>query len=338
MSFAERGARTSTKPHDPDYLLRPHVGERRFGWTHYGVMIPDLPSPHRYLSVMIMAGMPGQSAFDVDEVVATSPRDTVTVSVSTAVAAQYKSLSMSRECHLGADGDDLRFGSLVTISGRYPEFSVVIDIPGLYTELRFAMADRATWFVQGLPYHHLSLLGDFTGVIRTDDSTLTVSGQGNIEYARCVGPYALRDRLLPATRKLPVDFFTYHVVSLPDDAQILFCRVGMLAERVGDLVQHRTTTSAGDWRVNNVSTDRTFYEVLDYEEQPRVDQGGHRMLLPRRFRFGVRDRLTVTGTYDTEPRYGVGRGYIWGYMADVDIDGRTIRTRGYSEYVNVRAT
>jgi hypothetical protein len=60
------------------------------------------------------------------------------------------------------------------------------------------------------------------------------------------------------------------------------------------------------------------------------------MLVPRRFRWGVRDRLTVTGTYDTPPRFGVGRGYIAGYHAEVDLDAHHTTTRGYAEYIDVR--
>nr|WP_051757329.1 DUF6670 family protein [Nocardia sp. NRRL WC-3656] len=159
---------------------------------------------------------------------------------------------------------------------------------------------------------------------------------GNIEYARCVGPYAVRDRLLPRRYKAPVALFTYHVVELCADAQLLFCRVGMLGERVGDLVQFRTLSGDGDWRVNEITTDRSCYEVLEYQDTPTTDSaGGHEMLLPRRFRLGVRDRVEVVGTYDTPGRFGVGRGYIAGYRADVDIDGRHITTRGYAEYIDV---
>lgn len=273
LALADRASRASTVPLSDDYRFRPYVGGRVYGWTHYGVMIPDLPAPHHYLSIMVMAGMPGQSAFDVDEVVSTSPRDTVTVSISTAAAAQYRSLSMTSECTLQSDGRHLQFGSFLTISGHHPEFSVEARIPGLEFDLHFAMADRATWFVKGLPYDHLSLLGSFEGAIHTDDSALDVSGKGNIEYARCVGPYAVRNKLLPRTLKVPVDFFTYHVIELPEDAQILFCRVGILSQRLGDIVQHRTTSGAGDWRVNETSSDRTYYEVLEYEDVSRIDQG-----------------------------------------------------------------
>lgn len=50
-------------------LLVPHVGGHRYGWTHYGVTIPNLPEPHRYFSIMVIAGLPGGAGFDNDEAV-----------------------------------------------------------------------------------------------------------------------------------------------------------------------------------------------------------------------------------------------------------------------------
>lgn len=336
LGYAERGAQSSTTAFDSSYPLTPLPGHRFYGWTHYGVMIPNLPAPHHYLSVMVMAGMPGQRAFDVDDVVTTTPRDTATVSISTGAAAYYGTVSLRDDCVFQPGDDELQFGAELTFGGHYPEFVVAIDIPGLTARLQFALAERPTWFVQGRLYDHLSLFGRYTGWIQTPDARIDVWGRGSIEYARCVGPYAVRDRLLPWHVKAPVDFFTYQVVDLAADAQLLFCRVGMLGHRVGDIVLHRTLSGSGDWRVDEVATDRTFYEVLEYQDTPSTDSaGGHPMLLPRRFRWGVRDRVEVVGTYDTPLRFGVGRGYIAGYRADVDIDGRPRHARGYAEYVDV---
>lgn len=336
LGFAERGAELSARAFDSSYSLAPLPAHRFYGWTHYGVMIPNVAAPHQYLSVMVMAGMPGQRAFDVDDVVATTPRDTATVSISTAVATYYGAVSMRDECVFTPNGEALHFGAELTIVGRYPEVVAHIHIPGLTARLQFTLAEHATWFVYGRPYHHLSLLGQYAGWIETSDGRIDVSGVGNVEYARCVGPYALRDRLLPWRFKAPVDFFTYHVIELSPEAQLLFCRVGMLGYRVGDLVQLRTLSGDGDWRVNETATDRTFYEVLEYQDTAATDRAGHHpMVLPRRFRLGVRDRVEVVGTCDTPSRFGVGRGYISGYKADIEIDGRRLNTRGYGEYVDV---
>lgn len=339
LRYAKNGATASVQPFDAAFELRPYVGGRRYGWTHYGVMIADLPEPHRYLSVMVMAGLPGFRAFDVDDAVATSPRDTATVAISTAAKAaeHYHVVSMSKDCSLSSDGEDLRFGTELHVSGRYPYVSVDIQTDGLAAHLDFTMAPRATWFVKGLPYDHLSLLGDYTGSVEAGTDRLEVAGLGNIEYARCMGPYSVVDRPLAWNRKIPTDFFTYHVVNIAADTQLLFCRVGMFRQRLGDIVQFRTRTGSGDWRVDDVASPATtFFEVLEYANASPTDGCRHTMRLPHRIRFGVRDRVTVTGTYDCPPRYGVGHGYISGYRAEIELSGDVMASRGYSEYVDVR--
>src|SRR5690606_35529055 len=61
---------------EPDILV-PHTRSRRVGWTHYGLMIPDLPEPHRYLTIMSLIGGTGSLAFDHDHALVASPRPRV---------------------------------------------------------------------------------------------------------------------------------------------------------------------------------------------------------------------------------------------------------------------
>ncbi|MFI1918148.1 DUF6670 family protein [Nocardia sp. NPDC020380] len=124
--FSGLAIRATGQPFTRPGMLKPHVGGHRYGWTHYGVMIPNLPEPHWYFSTMVIAGLPGATALDNDDAVTTSPRDTVTVSVSTAApgAAFYRAYSMTEQCRLAADGSLLDFGGDVVIEGTYPEFRV----------------------------------------------------------------------------------------------------------------------------------------------------------------------------------------------------------------------
>jgi hypothetical protein len=83
LLLTSAAVRTTGGQFDRPQVLVPHVGGHRCGWTHYGVKIPDVPEPHRGFGIMVIAGLPGATAFDNDGVVVTSPRDTVTVSAST---------------------------------------------------------------------------------------------------------------------------------------------------------------------------------------------------------------------------------------------------------------
>lgn len=49
-----------------EFELSPHTLYKRFGSTHYGVMIPDLPEPFRYLSWASVLGYVGFTITDTN--------------------------------------------------------------------------------------------------------------------------------------------------------------------------------------------------------------------------------------------------------------------------------
>lgn len=329
------GLRASEVPFAQNAIeLRPYTGARRYGWTHYGVMIPDLPEPHRYFSVMVMAGTPGFAAFDVERQTVDRPRDVATVSVSTAAADayQYGVCSMVRDCDLADDGSRLEFGSELQITGTFPRFTVEVNTTGLQAEFEFECGSKATWFIKSAIYDHLSFIARYRGTISSAAGSQDVAGVGNIEYARCIGPYSLRrsPRPLPAPLQIPLDFFTYHVVNVPD-GQILFARMNIARQLAAGIFAFRTLDGGRNWS----TIDDTYFEVDEYFDQPQTAPDGSRMRLPAIARFGVRDRIDVHAQYDSPQRYGVGMGYITGYRATVTMPDARVETRGYSEYVNV---
>ncbi|WP_252717674.1 hypothetical protein [Acinetobacter junii] len=66
------------------YALKPYHQAKHIGWTHYGVMIPELPAPHQFFSIMSVIGTPGALAFDTDHVFKDSPRNNATAVMGTA--------------------------------------------------------------------------------------------------------------------------------------------------------------------------------------------------------------------------------------------------------------
>src|SRR4051812_6682000 len=58
--------------HDAPVRMLPPSGRRR-SWVHYGVMMPNLPEPHRFFNVMSIVGTPGVALFANDELVTTTP-------------------------------------------------------------------------------------------------------------------------------------------------------------------------------------------------------------------------------------------------------------------------
>lgn len=326
--------RTTGERFDRPDMLVPHVGGHRYGWTHYGVMIPNLPEPHRYFSVMVIAGLPGATAFDVDDAVVTSPRDTVTVSASTAAegASHYGAYSMSRDCDLRADGSHLDFGGDVVISGQFPNFLVQVNAGDFTADLQLRCTGEVAWFARSVAYDHLSLFMEYAGWVAVGDERTEVSGLGTFEYAACLGLHGLVDRPLSPSTKVPLDFFSYHVVSVDEDSQLLLVDVHVLGAPFASMAYFRSRVD-DTW----VTHAGVRFEVTEYAAEPVINPWGRAMRLPTRFTWTAGDVLTVHGTVDSPPRFGVGLGYIIGYSCEGQYRGSAFESRGYMEYVDCEA-
>ncbi len=315
-------------------MLAPHVGGRRYGWTHYGVMIPNLPEPHRYFSTMVIAGLPGATALDNDDAVTTTPRDTVTVSASTAArgAAFYQAYSMTEQCRLEDDGSLLDFGGDVVIEGTYPDFRVSVKTQDFSADLQLRATGQVAWFMRSPVYDHLSLCVEYDGSITVGDDRSDVSGVGTFEYAACAGLHGLVDRTLPPASKAPIDFFTYQVIGVDDHSHLLLVDVHATGQPLLTAAYHRAIGQP-TW----VTHKKVRFEVTEYATETTIDPYGNAMRLPVRFTWTAGDDLLVHGTVDSPPRFGVGRGYILGYHCHGIFGGETFDSRGYMEYIDKEA-
>lgn len=315
-------------------MLKPHVGGHRYGWTHYGVMIPDLPEPHRYFSTMIIAGLPGATALDNDAAVATSPRDTVTVSVSTAApgAAMFRALSMTEQCELEPDGSPLDFGGDVVVTGTYPDIQISFASADFTAELSLSGTDQVAWFVRNPAYDHLSLLAKYDGWISVRGERTQISAIGTFEYAACAGLHGLLDRSLPRSAKVPVDFFTYQVIGIDDRSHLLLVDIHALGKPLVTMAYHRSV-GGPTW----VTHRGVRFEVTEYAAETTTDPYGNRMRLPVRFTWTAGRDLAVEGIVDSLPRFGVGRGYILGYQCHGHFRDQRFESRGYMEYIDTEA-
>src|ERR1700760_463235 len=106
-----RNGRRIGLPFDPDTRLKPPHGLRS-SWAHYGVMVPDLPEPHRTFGVMSIVGTPGIAIFSNDHAIVTSASDTAyLVSATGAMHDEgFHTYSIARDCEFRPDGSLVRFG------------------------------------------------------------------------------------------------------------------------------------------------------------------------------------------------------------------------------------
>jgi hypothetical protein len=313
--------------------MPPPSGRRR-NWVHWGVMIPGLPEPHRFFTVMAIAGTPGVRLFANDHLVTTSPADTAyLVSATSAMTGgQFRAYAIGAECEFAADGSRLRFGDDLLITGRLPRLALHRRHPEAEVALDLDVSDVTTHFVR-LPgvYRHWSRLARAWG--RVGD--VQIDTPCTVEYAAGVGLHSLLDRRLPGRLTLPSRFFTYHVLNLDDETQLLFTYVlGPAGIPVQKAVHVRSLrTGAMSYRRGH------SFVVHEYEPQPRRTPDGRSMRLPLRFTWRVDADgrpIEVQGKTNGDFAYGLGAGYVGTYDYDATFRGRTISGRAYLEFIDCR--
>ncbi|GAA4395789.1 DUF6670 family protein [Tsukamurella soli] len=321
----------SRKPFDDPGILRPHTGSRLWGTTHYGVFVPDLPEPLRYVNTMTLIGAAGAEVFDNDHLAAPDARNTATLLTSTALGDHhlYRAYDASTECGFAADGSTLRWGDELEITVELPHVSVRGRYPTFAVDLDLEVTQQVSYFVKTPIYDHLSLLAPYTGTVAGD----AVRGLGTFEYARIRSPQAISAKPLPEPLKLPVDFFTYQIVDLDERTQMLLTDVrarGRIACRLAHL-----RVLGGE---TEVFQDVTM-DVVEYAE-PLVDERGREMRVPARLRWRVCDGdatvLTLDGVVDSPLRYGHGRGYVGAYTYTGGFRGRDVSGSAYLEWIDAQ--
>ncbi len=324
----------SVRPFDRPEMMRPHLASRKFAWTHYGIFVPRLPGPFRYLNIMTLIGATGTVVFDNDYLAAPDARNTATVLSSTAAPGHhfYRAYDAADECAFEEDGSRIAFGDNLIIDNSYPKFRVTGRYDSFDVDLEIVASDQASWFVRNPVYDHVSLLAQCSGTISSPDGPVSISAPCTVEYARCMTPQSLTRRALPESWKLPADFFTYQIVQLDDRHQLLLTDVRASGVTACKLAYIRTVD--GSAKV----FDDVVFDVLEYADALHVDPEGREMRVPRVLRWQVRDYgrtiVEFEAEIDSEWRYGHGKGYVGAYTYRGSFDGASINGTGYIEWVD----
>ncbi|HEY1057914.1 MAG TPA: DUF6670 family protein [Limnobacter sp.] len=336
LSKIDRADAAQGKPFTQADILVPEVNSRYYGWTHYGVMIPDLPAPHRFFSIMSVIGTPGALAFDTDHALKTSPRNNATVVCGTAAThpSHFGGYSIAGQCHMVADGSHIQFGEEVTITGQYPNYTVKAQWAGFELSIELRCTDKVSWFVKNPVYDHLSLLSHYSGHITLHGKTLHIQGACTFEYARCPSPYLLRNQPLASQLKVPLDFFTYHVVNLPNSEQLLMTQAMVKGVPIITAAYMRSSTAY------SLTYRDVQFVVEEYAADELVSPDGIAMKVPSRFRWEIKKNgahvMSLQGVVDTPLTYGLGSGYVGGYSYTGEYQGQAIAGPGYIEYIDRR--
>lgn len=336
MNLLDDAEDSSHRPFTEPSIMVPNVDSKRFGWTHYGVMIPDLPEPHRFFSAMSLIGATGSLAFDNDFALADQPRRNASVVVGTAAShpAHFGNYAIGRDFRSTPDGSLVRFGDDLTLAGSYPDYRLTGRFGGVDVDLTLTNTDTVTWFVRNPVYKHLSLLTDYRGTFSTADQTTDVGGLCAFEYGACPSPYQLRSTPLPPALKAPLDLFVYQIINLTPDDQVLLSHHCIGGKPFITTALHRNRNGYGH------SLGHTDFRVEHYRPAPEETPYGRPMRLPEVTRFTVRDEsgvvLDVRAEMDTTFTFGLGSGFVTGFRHESTWRGEMITGRGYQEYIDRR--
>lgn len=334
LPWIDHAVTASREPFTTPNMLRPNVDSKRYGWMHYGIFFPRLPAPHRYSHVMTLLGATGTTIFDNDHWVTTRARDTATLLTSTAAngAYCYQGYSMANDCQISADGAHIGFGRELQITGSYPDFDVRVNYADVQFQARIHCTDRVSWFVKNFAYEHLSLLATCEGQIRQGEQVTPIAKTlCTFEYARSITPQMLVEKPLPAAWKLPADFFTYQIINLDDDVQLLLTEVRAQGQTAFKGMHVRSLSGRQEVFVEDVRFEVSAHTTL-------TDPLGRSMRVPERLRWTViengRARLKINGHIASPWRFGHGRGYAACYDFDGEFEGQPVTGQGYIEYVD----
>jgi len=327
-------ASMAEKPFDPNTPISPPGGVRS-SWVHYGVMVPGLPDPHRSFGLMAIVGSPGVEIFANDHAIRTTPGDTAyAVSATAAMSSgQFRSYSIEQECDFSADGSHLRFGSDILLTGTFPEFRIQRWHPEVEADLHLRATDRVAHFfkLRGGLYDHWSLLCEYDGEI----NGRAVSGLCTYEYARGTGLHSFPN---PLRLNAPAKFFTYHVLNLDEEYQLLF---GQATGPAGlEVIRSASLRSPS---TPNLQLRNSHFEVTSWSPEPATTACGDLMRVPAEFTILIHDAngavlvdLNGTANHDWAP--GLGAGVVGSYEFRANFQDREVSGGAYLEWVDLRTT
>ena len=326
-------------PFDPRLSTAPPTG--RWGIVHYGVMVPGVADPFRFLTNIVILGTArGVPAWNNAALLDGEPAsDSAWVMTGSAVQANaFHRHSMKRDCDLAADGSHLRFGDQLSVVGRpngrsgaeAETIRLTIREGNLVADLELLPTTLVTHFVRvpGI-YDHWGVLCQVNATLSdAADPSVVVrhSGLCSYEYARGMN--------VP----LPIMFFTYQIINIDARTQILFTDV---LGPGGFPLQRRVNVRSTDGE--NAIFTRDFAHEIHTRLTPQLRPMGDRMKLPETFTWSVADDdgselITIHGHTNDDFTFGLGAGFAGSYSYTGAFRGTPIDGTGYIEWCDEKVS
>ncbi|MFH7810007.1 DUF6670 family protein [Acinetobacter sp. BSP-153] len=306
-----------------------HPPNKKYKIIHQAVTIPNLPAPLHYLNFLSMIGQPNTPMLRNNSAIRTTALDTATVLASSSphMAGQLSRYSISAECAF--EKQQFKFANKEHVIGAFPKFQIqrkdselsfeieVITTPLIshFTKLRFGLAE------------HWSVMCQCQGEVKYKGQHYDIDQLGAFEYGRSVD-----------FSYVPLAFFTYQIINLADQRQLLLEQIRDSFNRV---VQSRIYLR--DLKKQQTSMFDQMVRFQVHRVYPAVKTpNGQKMYLPREFEWCYQGeqgyRIHICAQSRGDFKFGLAAGYVGSFKYQVKIDNYEENGEsGYCEYVDCRA-
>ncbi|NHB57596.1 hypothetical protein G9F32_06020 [Acinetobacter sp. 194] len=321
-----------------NYNFDAHVFHPQFASTHYGVMIPDLPEPFRYLSYASVIGDVGAKITKTSSKISPyTPADTATLVHGTALSSAkeaYRVYSIEDEIKFQQTPFKVEYAGDSTLYAEEGQYRLISSLEDLRVDLTLTPTDAITWFAHGPFYQHFSVLMRYEGSISQQGTHIDVQGLCTLEHWKSVAVSMLPSEFLKRQLTVPLNAFSYQVINLDDKQQLVLAFVAFAGQPAYTAVSYRHVDGT------SLQYDDAVFEVIALKTESQITPDGFVMEVPQSFRWVVYHQgeqvFESIAVVDTPYCYGLAAGYVSSYQWSGEFQGHKMQGRGYLEYIDRR--
>lgn len=327
--------RQSTLP--KAFELSPHTHYKRYGSTHYGVMIPDLPEPYRYLSWASVIGYVGFPITDSEfQISLRGKGDTASLVHGTALSSTeeaFKTYSIVDDIQFSQKPFSVIFNNETSLTEIEGGFLLATNREDLRIAISLVPTEAITWFAYGSLYKHFSVLMKYKGRIIQKGESIEVKGLCTLESWKAIATSMLKNQTLVNSIQIPVKIFSYQVINLNDEQQLVLAFICYEDQPILTSVYYRHIDGTSVQFNGDIK-----FEVTTNKADPLITPDGYSMNVPETFTWiAYHDNEKVLGIraeVDTAYCYGLAAGFVSSYKWHGQFQGKDLTGRGYLEYID----
>lgn len=322
-----------------EFNLDAHVFSDRFASTHYGIMIPDLPEPFRYLSCASVIGDIGTSVTHTPSSISPYPAyDTVSLVHGTAIShpdEAFRVYSIDQDLQFNQEPFQVEFSNQTKLFEFENAYYLKTSQPQFEVDLKLTPTPAISWFSHSRFYEHYSVLMKYEGVIKQHEHVEPVSGLCTLEHWKATSVHKLLRGHAWADFKLPLNLFSYQVINLDHEQQLVLAFIGFAGQPAYTSVSYRHINGTSIQYDGDIK-----FDVIAYKTDPLITPDGHLMEVPQAMSWVVyhenKKVLDLVAVVDTPYCYGLASGYVSAYQWTGTFEGENMKGRGYLEYIDRR--